>query len=147
VIRTLIYNKHILFSWCWAGKCRLRSVSIVLNIDGQVILKIKKLNLLMVFSSEKESKQHFYLLSLTIIGLFSHKSKLWDAGIVYNLHTKPLKEPLEEDVASYSINMTTSQGRVELIIDDYMQYRKWTATINHMLMLSATFGQYGNPIL
>ncbi|ONK69676.1 uncharacterized protein A4U43_C05F25560 [Asparagus officinalis] len=104
------------------GKCRFRTVTIVLNIDGQVLLKIKKLHLLTVFSSAKES-------------------------IVYNLHGKPVKEPIEDGVAYFSINMTTSQGRIELIIDDYMQYRTWTVTINHMLMLTASFGKCGSPLL
>lgn len=61
------------------------------------------------------------------------------------MQTKPLKEALEEDITCYSIHMTTSRGSIELILNDNMQYKQWTVTINHMLMLSTTFGKYGNP--
>ncbi|XP_010914065.4 VAN3-binding protein isoform X1 [Elaeis guineensis] len=95
------------------GRCRLRSVSAVLNRDAKVILKIKKINFLMAFSSAKES-------------------------IVYDLHVSPIEEPINE-AESYSISMTTSRGRIELKIEDYVKYKKWMMTINHMLMFSTTF--------
>ncbi|OAY85714.1 hypothetical protein ACMD2_19153 [Ananas comosus] len=38
------------------GKCRLRSVSAILNKDGKIVLKIKKANMLTAFSSKTKSK-------------------------------------------------------------------------------------------
>ncbi|KAJ8480575.1 hypothetical protein OPV22_024302 [Ensete ventricosum] len=98
------------------GKCRLRSVSAILNRDAKVILRIKKTNALMVFSTAKES-------------------------VVYELDTNPLEEPRKEADGSYCIGMRTSQGKIELKTDDYVQYKKWFTTINHMLMLSSTLGR------
>ncbi|CAD5186929.1 unnamed protein product [Musa acuminata subsp. malaccensis] len=98
------------------GKCRLRSVSAILNRDAKVVLRIKKTNALMVFSTAKES-------------------------VVYELDTNPLEEPKKEADGSYCIGMQTSQGKIELKTDDYVQCKKWLTTINHMLMLSSTLSR------
>ncbi|KAF5956677.1 hypothetical protein HYC85_003902 [Camellia sinensis] len=57
------------------GRCMVRSVSIVLTIEGKVIIKIRKLNLLNAFASKKEnssegdeSDQTCYLIVLTTNG-------------------------------------------------------------------------------
>uniref|UniRef100_A0A804L278 Uncharacterized protein n=1 Tax=Musa acuminata subsp. malaccensis TaxID=214687 RepID=A0A804L278_MUSAM len=86
------------------GKCRLRSVSAILNRDAKVVLRIKKTNALMVFSTAKE-------------------------------------KPKKEADGSYCIGMQTSQGKIELKTDDYVQCKKWLTTINHMLMLSSTLSR------
>ncbi|XP_020082827.1 VAN3-binding protein-like [Ananas comosus] len=99
------------------GKCRLRFVSIVLNGDGKIILKIKKISMLTAFSAAEES-------------------------IVHDLQTSSAEKPRQEEDASYAVDMTTSRGKIELKLDDYMLYKKWIATINHMLKLSTTFGRY-----
>ncbi|XP_072979633.1 VAN3-binding protein [Typha angustifolia] len=101
------------------GKFRLRTVSATMNRDGQILLKVKKINMIMSFSSAKES-------------------------IIYDLHVSPPEKPIQED-ATYSIDMTTSKGKIELKVRDYMQYKKWVSTINHMLMLSKTFTRYELP--
>lgn len=59
-------------------------------------------------------------------------------GIVYDLHVSPLEEPINE-AESYLISMTTSRGKIKLKIEDYVKYKKWMMTINHMLLLSTTF--------
>lgn len=43
----------------------------------------------------------------------------------------------------YLIVLTTSKGIMKLdMMNDYQRYRKWSMTINHMLMLSATFTKH-----
>ncbi|WOK96307.1 VAN3-binding protein-like isoform X1 [Canna indica] len=95
------------------GKRRMRSVSAILNRDGKVILRIKKINILMVFSTGKES-------------------------VIYELETDPLEEGKMEADGSHCICLLTSQGKIELKIYEYVQYKKWITTINHLLMLSST---------
>ncbi|KAH7674884.1 Pleckstrin-like plant domain-containing protein [Dioscorea alata] len=100
------------------GKCRLRLVSVSLNKDAKVILTTRKVSLLIGLSSAQES-------------------------IVYDLQTSQIEEPAKHpDPSCYSVSMTTTKGRIELEIDDYIQYKKWTMTINQMLILSTTFGTY-----
>lgn len=98
------------------GKRRFRSVSAILNREGKVILRIKKINLLMVFSPGKES-------------------------VVSELETNPLEEPEMGADGSYCISVQTSQGKIKLKIYDYVQYKKWITTMNHMLMLSSTLSR------
>ncbi|KAG6495310.1 VAN3-binding protein-like [Zingiber officinale] len=97
-------------------KRRFRSVSAILNREGKVILRIKKINLLMIFSPGKES-------------------------VVNELETNPIEEPEMGADGSYCISMQTSQGKIELKIYDYVQYKKWITTMNHMLMLSSTLSR------
>ncbi|RRT40328.1 hypothetical protein B296_00055745, partial [Ensete ventricosum] len=66
-----------------------------------------------------------------------------DASIINELHTNPLGEPTQDANGAYCIEMTTSQGKINLKIDDYVYYKKWITTINHMLMLSITFSRQG----
>ncbi|CAL9083622.1 unnamed protein product [Musa textilis] len=101
------------------GKCRLRSVTAILNKDAKVILKIKKINMLMALTTATEC-------------------------IINELHTNPLGEPTQDANGAYCIEMMTSQGKIDLKIDDYMCYKKWITTINHMLMLSITFNRQGH---
>ncbi|URD98372.1 Leucine rich repeat N-terminal domain [Musa troglodytarum] len=100
-------------------KCRLRSVTAVLNKDAKVILKIKKINMLMALTTATEC-------------------------IINELHTNPLGEPTQDANGAYCIEMMTSQGKIDLKIDDYVCYKKWITTINHMLMLSITFNRQGH---
>ncbi|KAJ4833131.1 hypothetical protein Tsubulata_006239 [Turnera subulata] len=99
------------------GNFRVRSVSIVLNNKGKVILKMRKLNLL---KSKKES-------------------------IVLDLHAELYKD-LESDQETdtcYLIVLTTNLGIIKLDMgDDHHRYRIWATTINHMLMLSTSFVKY-----
>ncbi|KAJ0965689.1 hypothetical protein J5N97_026827 [Dioscorea zingiberensis] len=99
------------------GKCRLRLVSATLNKDAKIILATRKPSLLMGLSSAQES-------------------------IVHNLQTSLIEEPLKLANSYYSVSMTTTKGRIELETDDYAQYKKWTMTIHHMLILSTTFCTY-----
>ncbi|KAJ0960853.1 hypothetical protein J5N97_001258 [Dioscorea zingiberensis] len=99
------------------GNCRLRLVSILLNIDAKVILKMKKTRILMSFSSAQEST-------------------------VYDMQTDMLERQTKDQDSFYSVHMSTSEGKIELKIRDYVQYKKWSMTINQMLMLSTTFSAY-----
>lgn len=55
-------------------------------------------------------------------------------GVVSELETNPLEEPEMGADGSYCISVQTSQGKIELKIYDYVQYKKWITTMNHMLM-------------
>ncbi|KAF2316935.1 hypothetical protein GH714_006906 [Hevea brasiliensis] len=99
------------------GNFGVRSVSIILNSQSKVILKIRKLNLL---KSKKES-------------------------IVLDVHAELYKdsEGDDEDDTCYLIALTTNQGIIKLDMgDDYHRYKIWASTINHMLMLSTSFSKY-----
>lgn len=126
-----------------SGKVRPRSVSAILNNDGEVILRIKKLNPLMVFSIAKESKKrhlHDQILSINLSS-FSLHLILQKTGIIYDLDTNPLEEPKIEEDETHCICIQTSKGKIELKIYSYVQYKKWATTLNHMLMLSSTFSR------
>ncbi|KAJ3677145.1 hypothetical protein LUZ60_002869 [Juncus effusus] len=105
------------------GKCRLRSVSAILNREGKIILKIKKINMLMAFSSRATE------------------------SIVYDLEMSTLKNKKagakeEREDEPFSINITTNKGQIRLKVYDHALYKKWFTTINHMLTLSKTFRGY-----
>ncbi|EEF28395.1 ice binding protein, putative [Ricinus communis] len=101
------------------GNFGVRSVSIVLNSQAKVILKIRKLNLL---KSKKES-------------------------IVLDLHTELYKDSegdQETDTTCYLIVLTTNEGIIKLDMgDDCHRYKTWATAIHHMLMLStSSFAKY-----
>ncbi|XP_058113912.1 VAN3-binding protein [Magnolia sinica] len=96
------------------GKSRLRLVSVILNGEAKVILKIRNINALKGFASTKES-------------------------IVTDIR----EDQTVDAEAAGSIVLTTSRGTsIKLEINDYTQYKIWFVTINHMLMLSTTFSGY-----
>ncbi|XP_044472544.1 VAN3-binding protein-like [Mangifera indica] len=99
------------------GKYMMRSVSITLESQAKVILKLGKLNLL---KSKKES-------------------------IILDLHAELYKDAEAEQEADtcYLIVLTTKLGTIKLdMADDYQRYKTWATTINHMLMLSTDFSKY-----
>lgn len=98
------------------GNYTVRTVSVTLNNEAKVMLKIRKLNLL---RSKKES-------------------------IVLDLHAELYKDSETEDSNTcYLIVLTTSRGTFKLdMADDYQRYKTWATTINHMLMLSTSFTKY-----
>ncbi|GAV86200.1 Auxin_canalis domain-containing protein/PH_2 domain-containing protein [Cephalotus follicularis] len=100
------------------GKYMVRSVSIILNTEAKVILKLRKLNLL---KSKKQS-------------------------IVLDLHAEWYKDHKAEDNDTcYLIVLSTTRGTIKLdMADDYQRYKKWAKTINHMLMISTSFTKYEN---
>ncbi|XP_021895203.1 VAN3-binding protein isoform X1 [Carica papaya] len=100
------------------AKYKVRSVSVVLNNEAQVILKVRKLNLL---KSKKES-------------------------VVLDVHTELYRESEcdEEEVNTcYLLVLRTNLGSIKLdMTDDYQRYKTWASTINHMLMISTCFTKY-----
>ncbi|CAH8358760.1 unnamed protein product [Eruca vesicaria subsp. sativa] len=97
------------------GDFKARTVSIVLNKDGQVILKMKKHNLL---RTKKEC-------------------------IVRNVHVELYKDSESEDNniedTCYLIVLKTNRGAMKLdMADDYVRYKTWITTIQHMLTLSSS---------
>ncbi|KAJ0090059.1 hypothetical protein Patl1_14422 [Pistacia atlantica] len=99
------------------GKYMLRSVSIILDSQAKVILKLRKLNLL---KSKKES-------------------------IILDLHAELYKdgEAEQETDTCYLIVLTTNLGTIKLdMADDYQRYKTWATVINHMLMLSTNLTKY-----
>ncbi|GMJ07197.1 FORKED-LIKE8 [Hibiscus trionum] len=99
------------------GKYMVRSVSIVLDGESKVILKLRKLSLL---KSKKEC-------------------------IVLDLHAELYRDPEADEITDtcYIIVLTTNLGTIKLdMVDDYQCYKTWATTINHMLLLSTSFTKY-----
>ncbi|XP_044464851.1 VAN3-binding protein-like [Mangifera indica] len=99
------------------GKYMLRSVSITINNQAKVILKLRKLNLL---KSKKES-------------------------IILDLHAELYKdaEAEQETDTCYLIVLTTNLGTIKLdMAEDYQRYKIWATTISHMLLLSTNMTKY-----
>ncbi|KAH9654143.1 auxin canalization protein (DUF828) [Citrus sinensis] len=102
----------------WIRDYIMRSVSIILNSNSKVVLILKKLNLL---KSKKES---------VILDLHAELYKDSDADV-------------RETDTCYLLVLTTNLGTIKLDMgDDYQRYKMWATTINHMLMLSASFTKY-----
>ncbi|KAK1399859.1 VAN3-binding protein [Heracleum sosnowskyi] len=101
------------------GRCMVRSVSITLNKEDKIVLKMKKLNLMNTFASKKES-------------------------IVLNQHAELYKDSEgEETDTCFLIVLTTDHGIIKLdMMDDYHRYRLWAMTINQMLALSTSLTRY-----
>ncbi|KAL5699386.1 hypothetical protein ACHQM5_030297 [Ranunculus cassubicifolius] len=102
------------------GKYVYRSVSVILDREAKVVLKTRKINALAAaFTSRKEC-------------------------MVLDMHAELYNDPLSHEGTSYYIVLRTNRGgTIKLDVeDDYDKYKIWTQTINHMLMLSATFTGY-----
>ncbi|KAE8730794.1 hypothetical protein F3Y22_tig00002880pilonHSYRG00106 [Hibiscus syriacus] len=99
------------------GKYRVRSVSIVLDGESKVILKLRKLSLL---KSKKEC-------------------------IVLDLHAELYRDPESDEMTDtcYLIVLTTNSGTIKLdMVDDYQCYKTWATTTNNMLMLTTSCTKY-----
>ncbi|XP_020547817.1 VAN3-binding protein isoform X2 [Sesamum indicum] len=101
------------------GRYLLRSVAVILNNEGKVVLKMKKLNMLNALARQKES-------------------------IVLDMHVELYKDSEAGEMeTAYLIVLTTDKGMIKLdMVNDYQRHRTWSMTINHMLMLSTTFTKY-----
>ncbi|KAK4415124.1 VAN3-binding protein [Sesamum alatum] len=101
------------------GRYLLRSVAVILNNEGKVVLKMKKLNMLNALARQKES-------------------------IVLDMHIELYKDSeAGETETGYLIVLATDKGMIKLdMVNDYQRHRTWSMTINHMLMLSTTFTKY-----
>ncbi|GFQ01409.1 hypothetical protein PHJA_002284800 [Phtheirospermum japonicum] len=101
------------------GQYLLRSVSIILNNEGKVVLKMKKLNMLNAFARQKER-------------------------IVFALHAELYNDSeSRETETGYLVVLTTEKGTIKVdMMNDYQRYRTWSMTIDRMLMLSTTFTKY-----
>ncbi|GKV22305.1 hypothetical protein SLEP1_g32187 [Rubroshorea leprosula] len=98
------------------GKCKVRLVSVVLEREAKVILKLRKLNL---FKSKKQS-------------------------LVLDLHAELYRDSEADDSETcYLLVLTTNLGTIKLDMgDDYQRYKTWAATINQMLVLSTSSTKY-----
>ncbi|CAA7052611.1 unnamed protein product [Microthlaspi erraticum] len=98
------------------GDFKVMKVSMMLNKDGKVILKMKKHNLL---RTKKES-------------------------IVTNVHVELYKDSESSDGNNiedtcYLIVLRTNRGSIKLdMADDYSRYKTWVTTIQHMLTPSSS---------
>ncbi|KAL0340107.1 UNVERIFIED_CONTAM: VAN3-binding protein [Sesamum radiatum] len=101
------------------GRFLLRSVAVILNNEGKVVLKMKKLNMLNALARQKES-------------------------FVLDMHAELYKDSEAGEMETgYLIVLTTDKGMIKLdMMNDYQRHRTWSMTINHMLMLSTTFTKY-----
>lgn len=93
------------------GKWKLHTVSAASNKRGEIVLRIKKTNLVMAFSHAKES-------------------------VVRDVRPCAPEKPSPDEGATYPVEVSTSKGKVELRADDYGVYKRWVATLSHMLVMS-----------
>nr|CAB3487520.1 unnamed protein product [Digitaria exilis] len=93
------------------GKWKLHTVSAATNKRGEVVLRVKKVNLVMAFSHAKES-------------------------VIRDVRPCAPEKPSPDDGATYPVEVSTSKGKVELRADDYGVYKRWVATLSHMLVMS-----------
>lgn len=67
-------------------------------------------------------------------------------GVILDLHAELYKDSdadVRETDTCYLLVLTTNLGMIKLDMgDDYQRYKMWATTINHMLMLSASFTKY-----
>lgn len=66
------------------------------------------------------------------------------SGVVLDLHTELYRDSEFGDAeAGYLVVLKTDKGMIKLDMkNDYQRYWTWSATINHMLMLSTSFTKY-----
>ncbi|TVU15373.1 hypothetical protein EJB05_38891 [Eragrostis curvula] len=102
------------------GKWKLHTVSAASNKRGEIVLRIKKANLVMAFSHAKES-------------------------VVKDVQPCAPEKPSHDDGATYAVEVTTSKGKVELRADDYTVYKRWVATLSHMLVMSTAISTRIEP--
>ncbi|CAL1358570.1 unnamed protein product [Linum trigynum] len=95
------------------GDFRVRWISIILDNQSKVVLRMRKLNL---FRTKKES-------------------------IVLDIHAELYRDPAQgaqETDTCYIIVLSTNEGTIKLDMgDDYDRYKTWATAINHMLALSS----------
>ncbi|GJW14358.1 VAN3-binding protein [Tanacetum coccineum] len=119
--RFLIIDLCANYFRCLTGRYMIRSVSVILNHEAKVILRTRKLNLLNVFASKKES-------------------------VVLDQHVELYKNPANKYETCFLVALTTTRGVIKLdMINDDECYKIWTRTINHMLSLSTSFTKYSLP--
>ncbi|XP_010687699.2 VAN3-binding protein [Beta vulgaris subsp. vulgaris] len=101
------------------GKCMVRIVSLHLNNEAKVILKIMKRNLLNVITNKKDC-------------------------LVLDLHAELYKDAAGEEFDTcYRILLTTTRGPIKIdMADDYQRYTMWATTIKKMLMLPPALTKY-----
>ncbi|NP_001335056.1 uncharacterized protein LOC100502080 [Zea mays] len=93
------------------GKWKLHTVSAASNKRGEIVLRIKKTNLVMAFSHAKES-------------------------VIHDVQPCSPEKPSPHEGATYPVEVSTNKGKVELRTDDYGVYKRWVATLSHMLVMS-----------
>ncbi|RLM64392.1 hypothetical protein C2845_PM16G11970 [Panicum miliaceum] len=93
------------------GRWKLHTMSVATNKRGEIVLRIKKTNLVMAFSHAKES-------------------------VIRDVRPCAPEKPSPDDGATYPVEVSTSKGKVELRADDYGVYKRWVATLSHMLVMS-----------
>ncbi|KAL6650972.1 hypothetical protein ACP70R_009897 [Stipagrostis hirtigluma subsp. patula] len=102
------------------GKWKLHTVSAAANKRGEIVLRIKKTNLVMAFSHAKEC-------------------------VVHDVRPCAPEKASRDEGATYPVEVTTSKGKVELRADDYAVYKRWVATLSHMLVMSTAVTRYQPP--
>ncbi|XP_062226070.1 VAN3-binding protein-like [Phragmites australis] len=93
------------------GKWKLHTVSAASNKHGEIVLRIKKTNMVMAFCHAKES-------------------------VIHDVRPCAPEKPSPDVGATYPVEVSTSKGKVELRADDYAVYKRWVATLSHMLVMS-----------
>ncbi|XP_021865379.2 VAN3-binding protein [Spinacia oleracea] len=101
------------------GKCMVRIVSVHLNNEAKVIMRIMKRNFLNVVTNKKDC-------------------------VVLDLHAELYKdEGGEEFDTCYQVVLTTTRGPIKIdMADDYQRYKMWATTISRMLKMPSTLAKY-----
>ncbi|XP_031484099.1 VAN3-binding protein-like isoform X2 [Nymphaea colorata] len=97
--------------------CKLRLVSIILDRETKVLLRTRRTSKLNPFAITKER-------------------------IIVDLHSWPQEEWVKEEDSPSLIVLETEEGIIKLEMNDDASYKLWSMTINHMLMLSSSYGGY-----
>ncbi|XP_062185164.1 VAN3-binding protein-like [Phragmites australis] len=101
-------------------KWKLHTVSAASNKRGEIVLRIKKTNLVMAFSHAKEC-------------------------VVHDVRPCAPEKPSHDEGATYPVEVSTSKGKVELRADDYAVYKRWVAALSHMLVMSTAVSTRHEP--
>ncbi|XP_020523717.1 VAN3-binding protein isoform X2 [Amborella trichopoda] len=99
------------------GKCKPRFISIVLNNQAKLVLKIRKNNMLKSLMHATES-------------------------FISNMHSSLQEDSAEEDDRPYLIVLETTEGIIKLEMNESVSYKIWSMTINYMLLLSTSYSGY-----
>ncbi|CAN6461987.1 unnamed protein product [Victoria cruziana] len=99
------------------GNCKPRLVSIILDRETKVLLRTRRQSKLNPFATTKQR-------------------------VIVDLQSWPQEEFAKEEDSPSLIVLETDEGIIKLEMNDDANYKLWSMTINHMLMLSSSYGGY-----
>lgn len=73
---------------------------------------------------------------------FPNSDCMYSPGVIVDLQSWPQEEFAKEEDSPSLIVLETDEGIIKLEMNDDANYKLWSMTINHMLMLSSSYGGY-----